>query len=73
MIKIYSQVKPDLLLHVIYRPDNKNIHRQNLTPEEEFLQVAFLHLKENSPLCLESLIFNLFIYEKHFTHTNTHI
>ena len=47
MIKIYSQVKPHLLLHVIYRPDNKNIRRQNLTPEEEFLQVAFLHLKEN--------------------------
>ena len=47
MIKIYSQVKPDLLLHIIYHPDNKNIRRQDLTPEEEFIQVAFLHLKEN--------------------------
>ena len=47
MIKIYSQVKPTLLLHIIYHPNNKNIHRQNLTPEEEFIQVAFLHLKEN--------------------------
>ena len=47
MIKIYSQVKPDLLLHIIYHPDNKNIRRQDLTPEEEFIQVAFLNLKEN--------------------------
>ena len=47
MIKIYSQVKPDLLLHIIYHPDKKNIRRQDLTPEEEFIQVAFLHLKEN--------------------------
>ena len=47
MIKIYSQVKPDLLLHIIYYPDKKNIRRQDLTPEEEFIQVAFLHLKEN--------------------------
>ena len=47
MIKIYSQVKPDLLLHIIYHPDNKNIRRQELTPEEEFIQVAFLNLKEN--------------------------
>ena len=47
MIKIYSQVKPDLLLHIIYHPDKKNIRRQDLTPEEEFIQVAFLHMKEN--------------------------
>ena len=25
MIKIYSQVKPDLLLHIIYYPDKKYI------------------------------------------------
>ena len=47
MIKIYSKIKPDLLLHIIYRPNNKNNRGDDLTPEEEYLQVAFLYMKEN--------------------------
>lgn len=50
MNKIYSKVDPDLLLHIIYRFEETTVRRQDLTPEEEFLQVALLRLKENDTI-----------------------
>ena len=40
MEKIYSQIKPNTLLHVINRREEINSQRQNLSPENEYLQVA---------------------------------
>ncbi len=40
MEKIYSKIKPGLLLHVINRNEEINSQRQDLSPGEEYLQVA---------------------------------
>ena len=40
MEKIYSRIKPEMLLHVINREEDITTQRQDLSPEEEYLQVA---------------------------------
>ena len=40
MKKIYSKIKPEILLHVINRKEDITTQRQDLSPEEEYLQVA---------------------------------
>lgn len=46
MEKIYSKVKPDLLLHLINRL-NEIDGRTDVAPAEEFLQLATLKMKKN--------------------------
>ncbi len=45
MIKIYSKIHPDKLLHLVYRLEDVN-GRTNIAPEEEFLQLASISLKK---------------------------
>jgi hypothetical protein len=45
MIKIYSKIEPDKLLHIIYRLSEIN-GRTNISPDDELLQLASLGLKE---------------------------
>ena len=47
MIKIYSRVQKDLLLHIvnIAESDIKS-ERVNITPSEEYLQVAMIRMKK---------------------------
>lgn len=45
MEKIYSKVKPDLLLHAIFRKEDFKDGRQDLIDSDEFLQCAALQLK----------------------------
>lgn len=40
MEKIYSKVKPDMLLHIVNRKEDITPKRQDLSPENEYLQVA---------------------------------
>ncbi|MDD5699620.1 MAG: WbuC family cupin fold metalloprotein [Candidatus Nanoarchaeia archaeon] len=40
MEKVYSKIKPDILLHVINRKEDITFQRQDLSPAEEYLQVA---------------------------------
>lgn len=40
MEKIYSKVEPGVLLHLYNRKDDVHLVRQNLSPSEEYLQVA---------------------------------
>ena len=40
MEKIYSKIKPDMLLHLINRKEDITTQRQDLSPEEEGLQVS---------------------------------
>ena len=50
MEKIYSKIKPGILLHVINRIEDITTERQDLSPEEEFLQVACFSVdKEKKP------------------------
>ena len=43
MEKIYSKVKPGILLHLIYRLDEVN-GRTNIVPNNEFLQLASIEM-----------------------------
>jgi hypothetical protein len=45
MEKIYSKVQPDTLLHIVYRLDEIN-GRTNISPDEEFLQLASIKMKK---------------------------
>ena len=40
MEKLYSKIKSRMLLHVVNRREDITTQRQDLSPEEEFLQVA---------------------------------
>ena len=40
MEKIYSKIKPNILLHIINRKKEITAQRQDLSPENEYLQVA---------------------------------
>jgi len=41
-IKIYSQKDPDRLLHVVYRTSLFNDTREDIVPDEEYLQLAVM-------------------------------
>lgn len=43
MEKIYSKIKPNTLLHIVYRLDEVN-GRTNISPSEEFLQLASIKM-----------------------------
>jgi hypothetical protein len=45
MEKIYSRTKPDTLLHLVYRRSEIN-GRTNISPENEFLQLASMQMKK---------------------------
>jgi len=50
MEKIYSKIKSGVLLHIINRKEDITTKRQDLSPEEEFLQVACFSVgKEKKP------------------------
>ena len=44
MEKIYSKIQPETLLHIVYRLDEIN-GRTNISPDEEFLQLASLKMQ----------------------------
>ena len=45
MEKIYSKIQPGTLLHLVYRLDEVN-GRTNISPDEEFLQLASIKMKK---------------------------
>lgn len=45
MEKIYSKTEPGILLHIVYRFDEIN-GRTNISPDEEFLQLASLKMSK---------------------------
>ena len=45
MLKIYSKIKPDLLLHVVNRLDEIT-SRTDIIPEDNFIQCATLRMQE---------------------------
>ena len=47
MMKIYSKIEPDTLLHLVSRLDEIN-ERTNISPENEFLQLASLKMKKGT-------------------------
>ena len=50
MEKIYSKIKPEILLHVINRKEEITCQRQDLSPEGEYLQVACFRMGENKAI-----------------------
>lgn len=44
MEKIYSKINPEILLHIVYRLDEIN-GRTNISPDEEFLQLASIKMQ----------------------------
>ena len=59
MKKIFSKVKKNKLLHIIFSPSNKN-ERINVSKENEFLQFCYLNLNKDSK----------FLPHKHFWKKN---
>jgi len=45
MEKFYSKIIPDTLLHIVYRCDEIN-GRTNISPDEEFLQLASMKMNK---------------------------
>ncbi len=45
MEKIFSKLENDVLLHIIYRKEDIVSFRDNITPEEEYLQVASIKMQ----------------------------
>lgn len=45
MKKIYSKIQPDLLLHMVYDYFDLQGDREDISPNEEYLQVAALSLE----------------------------
>ena len=48
MLKIYSDIMHDKLLHMIYYKDDLETKREDVAPEEQFIQVSALQLEEGS-------------------------
>jgi len=49
MEKIYSKIKPEILLHIINRKEDITSQRRDLSPEEEYLQVACFSVNKGKP------------------------
>lgn len=47
MIKIYSKVIPDRLLHIIVRKNDLKPGRIDVVPEDNFIQCAVLNMEKN--------------------------
>lgn len=47
MIKIYSNINKEVLLHIIHRFDDKNYGRIDIVPDNNFIQCSFLKLENN--------------------------
>jgi cupin fold WbuC family metalloprotein len=45
MEKFYSKIQPGILLHIVYRLDEIN-GRTNISPDEEFLQLASIKMQK---------------------------
>jgi hypothetical protein len=50
MEKIYSKIKTNLLLHIINKKEDITNKRQDLSPEEEYLQVACFLVNKDKKL-----------------------
>jgi len=47
MTKIYSSVEPRVLLHIIHRKNQSKLKRENIIPESEYLQLAYINLHKD--------------------------
>jgi hypothetical protein len=56
MEKIYSKIETDILLHIVYRFDEIN-GRTNISPEEEFLQLASIKMTKGQTFKAHKHIF----------------
>lgn len=66
MRKIYSKVEPDLLLHIIVRLEDieTQISRQDIIPEDNFLQCSTLNMKQGTTFRPHKHIFKERTHEK---------
>jgi hypothetical protein len=48
MLKIYSNIMDNKLLHMIYYKDDLETKREDVAPEEQFIQVSALQLEKGS-------------------------
>ncbi len=47
MIKIYSNIKKQKILHIVYKKNKKTFSRVDIAPDDQFLQAADLKLGKN--------------------------
>lgn len=45
MLKIYSKVYPDKLCHMVYRSDDLSENREDVAPEDQFIQVSAFKIR----------------------------
>ena len=66
MKKIYSKIKPDKLLHLVHRlddienlPSENGLARENVAPDDEFLQLATLRMDKGRTFKAHKHIYKL--------------
>ena len=47
MEKIYSKINPETLLHIIVRKEEITLGRQDIVPEENFIQCSILNMEKD--------------------------
>ena len=47
MEKIYSKIEPDKLLHIVVRKEDITPGRQDIVPEEHFIQCSILNMPKD--------------------------
>ena len=57
MIKHYSRIEPDKLLHIVCRPTEDEGPREDIIPEEQYLQLAILNYEKGKTFNAHKHIF----------------
>lgn len=62
--KIYSKVEKDLLLHIVFSPKQQEKQREDLVPENNFIQCSFLQMEKGKTFRPHKHIYKTRTYEK---------
>ena len=62
--KIYSKIDKNLLLHIVFSPKQQNKQREDLVPEDNFIQCSYLHMQKGKTFRPHKHIHKARTYEK---------
>lgn len=62
--KIYSKVEKDLLLHIVFSPNQKQNSREDIVPSNNFLQCSFLQMEKGKTFKPHKHVYKNRTYEK---------
>lgn len=62
--KIYSKVEKDLLLHIVFSPKQQELQREDIVPDDNFIQCSFLQMEKGKTFRPHKHIYKARTYEK---------